>query len=370
MLTAALINFRRRAYGDALAGLQSVDAQEIFESLAADQTITQALRKDRLGEERLDPEGEIRKDAQTLAGFARELEHVMTEVYEEPFPDLKMANGEIVDLDTSVSDGAETFRWYVFSGTSVARLSSAYSSGTSPGTAITAAAVLGNVECLENHYEYSFRDLRNAAFAGVPLEPMLASKAKRAHEELLNDILLWGREDVGLPGFLTHPNITITRAPADGTGSSRAWEDKSIDLILRDIRLLIDTPGEVSHGMRETTDVLFSREEERLLTSLRMGTGDGTLTVMQFLRQTYPEVRFGRLLELAASKSRGNLATNSALAYVRKRDVLRGVVPMAFRQYPPERAGLKVRVDCESSTGGMIVKEPMTIHRLDDVGAS
>jgi hypothetical protein len=100
---------------------------------------------------------------------------------------------------------------------------------------------------------------------------------------------------------VTHPNITITAAPATGTGSSSAWEDQSIDQILLDIRVLIDTAGEVSFGMRETTDVALPRAAERLLTTLRMGTGDGTLTLMTFIRQTYPQITWHRLDELAVS---------------------------------------------------------------------
>lgn len=371
MLTSAIADYRRRAYGDALKSLPSPAASDIFEGLAGDPTLTAALRLDRqAGSIRLTGEAEARFDAQTLAGFAQELEHVMTEVYEEPFPDLRLASGEILDIDTSVPEGAETFRYYMFSGTSVARFSSAYSNGTSPGTSISAAVVLGNVEPMENHYEYTMRDARNAAHAGVPLERMFATAAKRAHEELANETGLWGREDIGIPGFVTHPNITITQAPADGTGGSSAWEDKSIDLILRDIRLLIDTAGEVSFGMRETTDVALPRAAERLLTTLRLGAGDGTLTVMAFIRQTYPGVTFHRLDELAASRSRGNLATDSAIAWVRNRENLRMVVPMQFKQYPPQVKDLKVRIPCESSIGGVIAKEPMTIHRMDGIGAS
>lgn len=367
MSTHALADYRRRAYGDAAQRLTPA-AAAIFAALGGDALLEAKLRREDAAP--LPPDQTARADAQTLAGFAQQLEHVMAEVYEEPFPDLRLASGEIIDIDTSVPEGAETFRYYMFSGTSVARFSSAYSNGTSPGTSITAAVVTGNVECMENHYEYTMRDARNAAHAGVPLERMHATHAKRAHEELANDTGLWGREDIGLPGFVTHPNITITAAPATGTGSSSAWEDKTIDQILIDIRVLIDTAGEVSYGMRETTDVALPRAAERLLTTLRMGAGDGTLTLMAFIRQTYPGVTWHRLDELAASRSRGNLATDSAIAWVRNRENLRLVVPMQFRQYPPQVKDLKVRVPCESSIGGVIAKEPMTIHRLDGIGAS
>lgn len=361
--------YRRRAYADAQSRLTSKGARAIFALLAADPLMAAALRQDRGDLATPEPDA-ARQDSQTLAAFARQLEHVMTETYEEPFPDLGMASGQVIDIDSSVPEGAESFVYYVYSGASLARFSSAYSGGTAPTTTIQGARVTGNIESMENAYEYSFRDLRAAAFAGVPLDSMLAKYAKRGHEELLQEAGLWGREDLGLPGFVNHPNITVTQAAADGTASSREWADKTVDLILRDHRVLIDTPGQLSYGMRETTHVLYSREEMRLLSSLRMGAGDGGYTVLKFLRETYTGVEFGVMLELAASQSDGNLDANAALAYVKNREFLRLVAPMAFKQYPPERRDLKIRVMCESSTGGVICKEPLTVHRLDGVGDS
>lgn len=367
MSTAALNRYRRRAYADAAAAL-TPDERVVFDALESANGSAALL--DRVRPANTAPADVERVDGQTLALMSRQLEHVMSGTYEEPLPGLLAAEGGLMDFNTEVPDGASTFAYYVYAGHSLARFSSSYSDKTAPTTTISAARVVGNVECMENSYGYTFREMREAAFGDVPLDAMAARYARRGHDELLNSALLWGREEIGIPGMLNHPNITISQAPADGTASSRRWSAKSVDLILRDCALLIDTPGELSFGMREVTSVKFAREEWRLVSSLRMGAGDGAMTVLNFLRQIYPGVDFGMMLECAASQSDGNLATNCAIAYVRNRELLSGVNPMPFTQYPPEINGLRVDVWCESSTGGVMLKEPLTVHRMDGIGQS
>lgn len=352
-----------RSYADSRAELatESESAAEVFDDLV------DANAPGILGAANDDGR---RFDSQTLAMVARQLEHVMTETYDEPFPELRMAEGQVVPIDTSVPEGAESFVYYLYSAVGVAKFSSGYSSGAAPRVAITGARVTGRVEAMENAYAYTARDLRNAAFANLPLESNLAVAARRGHSQLLQDVGLWGREDIGIPGFVNHLNITITNAPNDGNGSSRLWADKTVDQIIRDVNLLINTVEEVSFGMRTVTDVLLPRAEMLRIKTTRLGAGDGGMTILKFIQEAHPAVTFGVLNELAASLSSGNLATDSALAYVKDKKLASLVVPMPFRQYPVQQQGLEYVIPCESSTGGIKLVEPLTVHRLDGIGDS
>lgn len=306
-------------------------------------------------------DGRERLDAQTLAIAARQLEHVMSEVYEEDFPDLRMANGDVIPIDGSIPEGAETFIYYLYSAVGVARFSSAYSSRTSPRATIAGAKVTGNVEAMEGSYGYTARDLRNASFANLPLETMLAVAERRAHMELLNKTGLWGREDLGLPGFVNHANITVLDAPHG------PFSGNSVDEIIADVALVIDTAELVSFGMRKTNVVAFPRSLMLRLKTTRMGAGDGGYTVLKFLQEAFPGVSFEVLNELAAAQSDGNLAEDAILGYTRDARLASLIVPMPFRQYPVQQEGLEFRVPCESSTGGVKMPEPMIVTRMDGV---
>jgi hypothetical protein len=369
MLHPAIANLRSRAYSDALAKLETDSQREIFARLVHYDAATM-LRTEASEQYRdLDEQAASRKDSQSLALVARQLEHVMTEVYEEEFPELLAAEGKVVDIDSSVPEGAETFTYYVYSAVGMARFSSAYSSRTSPRATIQGAKVSGNVENMEGSYGYTARDLRSAAFAGLPLESMLAVAERRAHAELLNKTALWGREDLGLPGVLNHPNMTITDAP-DGAGASPLWADKTVDEILLDIATIVNTPRLISFGMRQTTDVFLSDAEYLRISQLRLGAGDGGMTVLDFAKKAHPGVTFSVLRELAATESDGNLDADAAFALVKDSRLVSLIVPMPFRQHPVQQTGLEFVVMCESSTGGIKCPEPMILHRFDGIGDS
>lgn len=367
MLTQALIEARRRAYADAMGGLATDSQREIFSRLVAI-GVDDALQ--RLDGRPSSPRDAAHFDAQTLIATARQLEYVITQVYEEPFPELPVAEGQVIPIDSSIPEGAETFVYYVYTGMAIARFSAAYATGTAPRAAIAAAAVPGKVEGAEGSYGYHVKELRAAAFAGAPLDAMLAKAERRAHAELLQRTALFGREDLGLPGLISHPNITVLDAPADGTGSSRYWSAKSVDLIIRDYGNLVSTVEDVSFGMRKTTDVLLPRPTLRLLRTTRLGAGDGGMTVLDFLNKAYPGITIRELNELSASMSGGALAADAAIAFVKDPSIIRLVVPMPFRQHPPQLHNLETVVPCESSMGGVILVEPATLVRMDSVGST
>lgn len=364
---------QRRAYADAARGIRSDSQRRLFLAMLA-LGVPAAL--DRLPDSRQDAAGDVppaaryRNDAQTLVVAARQLEYVMTQVYEEPFPALPVAEGEIIPINGSIPEGAETFLYYVYSGAGIARFSAAYATGTSPRVAVSGGAVPGKIEGMENSYGYHVRELRAASYAGVPLETMLAKVARRAHAELLQRTALFGREDLGLPGLLTHPNITIIDAPADGTGSSRLWSAKTVDQIIRDYGTLVRTVERVSFGMRKTTTVLVPRDELIRMSTTRLGAGDGGMTILDFLRKAHPGIDIRELNELSASNSGGVLTVDCAIAFVKDPSIIELIVPMLFRQHPPQMHNLEVVVPCESSTGGLRLVEPQTVVRMDGIGQS
>lgn len=349
----------------------TASVREVFDQICSLQLHTMLMPGGERGDASAnDGRGYQRNDSQTLPMFARMLEQVLTEIEREEFAELRMANGELIPIDTSINEGAETYTYYVYSAVGVARFSSAYSSGNLPLVSMQGAKVTGNVEAMENGYAYTTRDIRNAQFAGLPLETDLAIAARRAHDELHHKTGLWGREDLGLPGLLNHPNIIISTPGTSAGAGDDTWPNKTVDEIIADVRSLIDTVDEVTFGIEKVNRVLISRERFNFIKGLRMGTGDGTLTVLKFLEAIYPEVTFEKLNELAGDNSEGNLAagSHSMFAYTagnKRKAAL--MIPMSFRQYPVQQDGLRFVVPCESSTGGVKMPRPLMCNRMDNI---
>lgn len=335
---------------------------------------TDSLRKlfDRLsatelGEELVRLDESERRDASSLLWFTRQLEHVMAETEQEEFAELRMANGELVPIDSSIPDGAETFTYFAFSAVGIAQFTSGYSNGEFPLVTLKGAKVTGNLEVMENGYAWSRRDIRNAQFTGFGLETELSVAARRAHDELLNRTGLFGREDLGLPGLINHPNITVTDA-AVGASTFTTWATKTVDEILADVNTLINTVNSITFGIERVNRVLIPREQWLLIKVLRIGAGDGTLTVLKYLEETHDGVTFEPLNELAAANSNGNLTADALLAYTAgNKRKLSLIAPMPFTQHPVQQENNMFKVPCESSTGGIKLTAPLSVHRMDGV---
>lgn len=365
---------RSRVYQDAARSLRP-GARRLFLGLAALPGLAQVIS--------LEGEGHIASryvamrdderahhDAQTLIATARQLEFVMSQAYEEPFPEMKAAEGILLDFDTSVPEGARTFVWYAYSGKAIAQFTAIWAEGNAPEVSVQGVSVTGQTQGMQNSYSYTLDDLRAAAFANVPLDAQLSKQARRGHAELLNRTALWGREDLGLRGLVNHPNITVLDAPLNGGSTSRYWSQKSVDEILRDIRVLVQQASIVSYRQRKTTNVWLPDDAMNLISTLRLGAGDGGMTVLDFAKKVHGGVTFDVLDELAATQSSGHLSTDSALALVKRADLVSLVVPMAFRQHPPQQVALTIKVLCESKIGGVVMREPPTTVRMDQIGST
>jgi hypothetical protein len=315
---------------------------------------------------------DVRRDAQTAVAAARQLEFVMTQLYEEPLPDLKMAEGVIIDINRDVPPGAATFLYYLYTGRAMARFSGSWSGGNSIMTTLVGAEKSGKTESITAGYAYTMQDLRRAGFMNLPLDTMLAKYDRRGHMRLKHDTGLWGRMDLGLPGLVKHPNITVVDAPLNAGSSSTYWSAKTAAEIMVDIGTLANTTGESTEGMRQTTHIWLPRAEYNLIAGM-MITSLATMTVLQWAKQIYPGIEFGILDDLAAPKSIDqwgvqHLATDAALALVKNKDVVSLVDPMDYTQYPVQYVDLKAKIPTESMTGGVMLKEPFTVVRLDGIG--
>ncbi|MCA9680726.1 MAG: DUF2184 domain-containing protein [Myxococcales bacterium] len=358
---------------DEVAAQLRTDAQfEIFTSLLS--------QGDRLATE-------LRQDADALLFATRELEYVMGEVYKEEYADLMMANGGILPLDTEVPEGAEYWTYYLQSSAGVAVYAADYSDGTMPTVSLQGAKVQREVQDINIGYSYTTKQMRNAQFAGRRLDPDLADAARRAHEEKHHSAGMWGRPDLGIDGWLTHPNITLQVAAPVGLGNSTDFRTKDADQIIADFASLYDTVEDLTHGKRKPTRICMSRRVRSLLRRRRLGAGDGYSSLLSFLMDSYSAekndgvgVEFMVINELDYRKAalwsapdQPNVSVTAEtgdwlVAYIHNQPrLLSLVMVMMFRQQPVQVVDLTFKVPTESSIGGVKMKEPLTMSVMQGV---
>lgn len=317
----------------------------------------------------------IKKDAQLLNFFARQLEYVYTEIEREEFPDLRAANGEIVPIDRNVPAGAETFTYYVMSGAGVAAFQGSYSHGSAPRVTLKGARVQGKVQRMRNVYGWDIQDVENAQMAGVNLDSELAATARRAHEQLLNDTCFYGAPAQGLPGLFNHPNITVSDAPLNAGSTSTLWINKTPAEIIADVNEVLNGIQTLTLGVEVPNRMLIPRAQYLLISTTRLGAGDGFATILGYLQAAHPGVTFEICNELGTEFSTRNGADllnngqrDAIFAYTagnpRKAALVR---PKDFTQLPVQENGFDYDMHCESSTGGVKMPRPLMCHRMDGV---
>lgn len=309
---------------------------------------------------------DFRRDAQLAPFFARELEHVYAQTYDVVHPDLKMANGEVVDIDTTVPTGAESYTYYQFDQTGIAKLINSYAAKDLPRVNIRGAKFNANIESLGASYGWSIQDIRNARMVGRPLETSLANAARRAHDQPWNTIGLFGADEADLSGFLNHANITVSDAAVKAGGPPNTWANATPDEILADVSDAINSILDLTNGVESADRVLMPVEQYTLIaTTPRSATSD--TTILEFLRRVHPGVTFDWLNELAAAKSGGELAVDALIAYRKSADKVALVIPQPFEQFPIQQEGLEFNVATHSRIGGIRFTYPLSAHRKDGI---
>jgi hypothetical protein len=107
-----------------------------------------------------------------------------------------------------------------------------------------------------------------------------------------------------------------------------------------------------------------------LVTSRRIGAGDWSVMLFVLLRAAHPGVDFNYLIDLAASKSHSNLATDAIAAYRFDAKKARLIVPRDFRTEPPQQHLDQIMVPATSKLGGVLMPEPLSVAVMTGVGAN
>lgn len=286
--------------------------------------------------------GVLKGDAANLPYAARQMEYVYERAVEVDFPHLVFADQSdpLVPWDTTVPVGAKTFVWYYSEGAGDAEFFAAMGSDGLPSPTIMGSEQHGRIEPFGTEIKVRIDQLRAAAFVGQNLDAQLGVVDKRAHAQRLNATAAWGREDLGLPGLLNHPQIAISIA-ADGASTTTDWARKSPGEIIADVLSLVNSIPEASDEMYAPTVIAMPARRIRMLRQTRISDGDstdsGTTTIMKYLEEALKAD--GKAIRFRACE---DLLAANAEAYTDMFDGLDGDAGMIAFNDSPEYIGLVV----------------------------
>lgn len=292
----------------------------------------------------------------SLSAFIElQLQQVVARTYDRKFPFLDAL--EFVPLESDVSPYAMVWAFDSYDMRGEANFAGP-SARDIPRADVGGLRQKFPIHTIWSSYAWTLEEMETAQWAGVPLNQRKADACRRAMAEKEHRVILSGQAELGIPGLLTNPMVPIITLP------NGDWLDPAttVDEILADLNAIYNAIWVDSQRIFRPTMYALPTLHLRQLQTRRMGAGDGTLTVLKFFQETNPGVNFKAMTELATASAIGGARI---LAYDLSPENLGAIIPMPFRQEPPQVVGFETIQPARERLGGTVIYQPMSVRYAD-----
>lgn len=334
---------------------------------------------------------ELRGDAQFVPVVSKALTNTMAEVLRAQYPELPMANGDVIPHFAPgevAMLGDKAYEYLIIKHQGFAKILKSYGASQIPRVTLSGRTATGRVYTFGMAWGITRDEMMAAASQrrntgiNLSLETEKAFAARRAHLQNWHAGGLWGEDGhptfagTSLVGLVNHPNMTVVAAaPSISNPGSTSWEDKTGAEVIADLRQLIETPPNQTNRVEFVDRVYLSGEKMTFMATTLMGAGDNTTTILEFAQKAFgrprrngqPAVTFHELEDLSPNASQGNLDGYSALALRFDKAVAGFVVTEQYTQHEPQIDGLDTVVITTSGHGATLARRPLAMARLDGI---
>lgn len=282
--------------------------------------------------------------------LSRELETILSKVLTVEYADLKYA--QILPVSTEVAESSESYTYRVFDAQGKMQVIQDKASDL-PRADILRKEVTLPVRSLGGSFAYSVQEVRAAAAVpGMNLETRRAAALRRASEEAVNEIALFGNTPSGMKGFLNSDQI-------DKVVPNKWFDNCTTDEMLE---VLNEAPTRIVQGsnQRETPNTMLVPYDVYRVISTTARSASSDETVLSFFLKTNPFIRsIEPINELAAANS--VLSKDRIVCYDRSPEKLQLHIPRTLELLPPERKGLEYSVSGHMRIGGTAIYYPKSV---------
>jgi hypothetical protein len=219
-------------------------------------------------------------------------------------------------------------------------------------------------------YEWNTQEMQRAARLGRSLPSDKARAAKKAADVFVYSLAMTGKNpgastsEKGWTGFVNNASVPSAQVANDGTGSSRAWADKTPDLMLRDVNAAL-TAVETATGETHVANTLVLPTTAYNEAATRRVTDTGT-TVLAFLLANNVAGESLTILKSRALETAGTSNSRRMVAYDRDPDVIKFHLPGAHQFLPAfQKASMVYEVAGIMNVGGVEIRLPKALAYRD-----
>lgn len=301
-------------------------------------------------------------DAQAALGFVlSQTSHIEAQVNEVSYPDIQYP--ALIPVDTSAAPMAKTVTYFSSNKFGQAKwLNGNADDVPIAGTEMTKFET--PVYTAGIGYAFGWEEIQHAQMLGVNLQADHAMAARRAYEEMVDNIALEGDAEKGFVGLFNSSAVTPVGAP---TGN---WSAATPDQILADVNsaLALVHTQTLTTAMADT--LLLPWSKMHVVSSRRLT--DTGVTILEFLRRNNVyTAATGQALTIRGVRrldTAGVSSTTRMIAYRRSPDVLKLHIPMPHRFLPVYQAGpLRFEVPGVFRLGGLDIRRPKEVTYYDGI---
>lgn len=289
--------------------------------------------------------------------FERELEHIKAKTFEVQYADIMFRS--LWPVATDANPGATHITYQVYDKRGMAKIINTYA-GDLPRADVDGREVTVPVRTIGSSFGYSRKEILSARMAGKSLEQRRADAARRAIEEFMNNVSLFGDSDSGLYGVLTHPNIPVSDVP-DGAALTPEWSTKTADEILDDINAIFSEVNANTEGKERANTLLLPLAQWNLIFTKRVP--DLSMTIAQLVIQNSPYLSSpSDIVAVPQLEGAGTAGVDVMIAYPKDPMKVEFEIPEDIIFHPEERRNLEVITPVTAECGGLNVYYPLAFN--------
>jgi hypothetical protein len=218
-------------------------------------------------------------------------------------------------------------------------------------------------------WEWTLEEINQASLYGINLSATDAEAASNAVERLLYETFMAGSTEKDVTGFVNDANVNVVDAAQTFEAATPQQAAALVNDALSQVR-------SQTNEVEWADTVAFPPAALRILATKSQGAGDGTLTVLEYIRRNniYTSENNGAPLNIVSTRELSAASEDGdgrMVVYRRDEEVLRGHLPLPRRVLDPRQASLMgYEQGIIARTGGTEVRLPGAMLYVDGVAAA
>lgn len=281
----------------------------------------------------------------------RQLEYIRPQVFETVYADIKYPT--ILPVTSEAGNAAQTFTYRVMDSTGDFRLL-ADAADDLPRADISQIEKSINIRSFGGSFGYTVQELRAAQMANIALEQRRAAAVRRAYEEKVEEVAMFGEASASLAGFFNNATVDVLTADKWFTDSGTTAQEM-LELLNYGVTAIVN-----GSKMKEQPDTILMPYEDFRVVSTQRNSDSSDVTVLEYFLRTNPYITSIEPIN-QLDKDNSGLSTNRMVVYKRDPQKVQLHIPQPLELFPPQQRGLEFIVPAHARVGGVAIYFPKSV---------